>query len=218
MKPLNNKIRINSPRLISLLVFFTSILFILFVNISAPAKIIAKERQQNKPFTLHNDKYGFEITFPQSWTYMKGLQPDPDEGMRTGEASFSISTGISEEELQNWNAFVITSTDSSENAQPYISVSAHKKPNQSLEEFASLLESTIEGYGGKVLSMNKIFSVGDANGFDCNYNLFVHCRYAALYKNGIRVIVHYFFPASDTTLFDKHSADADLIINSLRIR
>ena len=29
---------------------------------------------------------------------MKGLQPDPDEGMRTGEASFSISTGISEEE------------------------------------------------------------------------------------------------------------------------
>ena len=82
----------------------------------------------------------------------------------------------------------------SDNPQPFVSVYTHEKPNQTPEEFAKLFESVVTMYGGKVLNMNNEFSVGDASGFDCNYNLFVHCRYVALYKNGMTCYHSLLFP------------------------
>lgn len=118
----------------------------------------------------------------------------------------------------NWNGIVFNSSGISDNPLPFVSIYAHKKPDQNPEEFANLFESVVAGYGGKVLSMNKTFSIGDASGFDCNYNLFVQSRYVALYKDGMRVIVHYFFPASDPSDFEKYGPEIDSIIRSLRIK
>lgn len=137
--------------------------------------------------------------------------------MRSGEASFSMSVGGSEEEPENWNGIAFNSSGVSDNPRPLVSVYAHEKPNQNPEEFAKLFESIVTMYGGKVLNMNKEFSVGDASGFDCNYNLFVQCRYVALYKNGLRVIIQYFLPASDPALFEKYASEVDVVIKSLRI-
>jgi hypothetical protein len=128
-----------------------------------------------------------------------------------------MSVAGSEEEPENWNGIAFNSSGTSDNPRPLVSVYAHEKPNQNPEEFAKLFESIVTMYGGKVLNMNKEFSVGDASGFDCNYNLFVQCRYVALYKNGLRVIIQYFLPASDPALFEKYASEVDVVIKSLRI-
>jgi hypothetical protein len=179
--------------------------------------LIASEPEDEDFVTIRNEEYRFEITVPKNWTYKKGIQPDPDEGMRSGEASFSMSVGGSEEEPENWNGIAFNSSGASDNPQPFVSVYAHEKPNQTPEEFAKLFESVVTMYGGRVLNMNKEFSVGDASGFDCNYNLFVQSRYVVLYQNGMRFIIHYFFPASDPTLFEKFTPEVDQVIQSLRI-
>ncbi len=217
MNGANKKNRLNLIQVESLAVFFMITVTIL-INVFANASpLIAREKNQQDSVTIRNDEYRFELTVPKNWTYRKGIKPDPDEGMRSGEASFSMSVGGSDEEPENWNGIVFNSSGASDNPRPFVSVYAHEKPNQTPEEFAKLFESIVTMYGGKVLNMNKEFSVGDASGFDCNYNLFVQCRYVALYRNGMRVIIHYFFPASDTALFDKYAPEVDSVIRSLLI-
>ena len=215
MKVLDNRVRLNLILLESLAVFFTIAAIILIANTSP---LFAAEQNQQDSVTIRNDEYRFELTVPKNWTYRKGIQPDPDEGMRSGEASFSMSVSGSEEEPENWNGIVFNSSGETDNPLPFVSVYAHEKPNQNPEEFAKLFESVVTMYGGKVLNMNNEFSVGDASGFDCNYNLFVHCRYVALYKNGRRIIIHYFLPSSDTALFEKYTPEVDAVIQSFVIK
>jgi hypothetical protein len=218
MKVLDNRSKLILILLESFTVFFTLAATIIIVVLATSSPLIAGEQNQQDSLTIRNDEYRFELTVPKNWTYKKGIQSDPDEGMKSGEASFSMSVGGGEEEPENWNGIVFNSSGTSDNPLPFVSIYAHKKPDQNPEEFAKLFESVVTMYGGKVLSMNKTFSVGDASGFDCNYNLFVQCRYVALYKNGMRVIIHYFFPASDPTLFEKFSPEVDQVIRSLRIK
>jgi hypothetical protein len=201
----------------SLAFLFTIAAAILIVTLVGSSPVIASEPVDKDFVTIRNEAYRFEVTVPKIWIYRKGIQPDPYEGMRSGEASFSMSVGGSEEEPENWNGIVFNSSGTSDNPQPFVSVYAHEKPNQDAEEFAKLFESVVTMYGGKVLSMNKTCSVGDARGFDCNYNLFVQSRYVALYRNGMRVIIHYFFPANDPTLFEKYAPEVDKVIQSLQI-
>jgi len=217
MKVLDNRDRLNLNLFKSLAFLFTIAATIAIVILAGSSPLIASEPEDKDFVTIRNEAYRFEITVPKNWTYKKGIQPDPDEGMRSGEASFSMSVGGSEEEPENWNGIVFNSSGTSDNPQPFVSIYAHEKPNQNPEEFAKLFESVVTMYGGKVLSMNKTFSVGDASGFDCKYNLFVQSRYVALYNDGMRVIIHYFFPASDPTLFDKYAPEVDAVIQSLRI-
>jgi len=204
--------------LISFDVLFAMAAFILSVVLWNASSVIAGEQKQQELVTIRNDAYGFEVTVPKGWSFKKTVQADPDKGMRTGEASFSISAGGSEEEPENWNGIVFNSTGTSDNPQPFVSIYAHKKPGQKSGEFAELFESCVTGFNGKMLSKNREFSVGDAKGFTYTYNLFIKSRYVALYRNGMRVVVHYFFPASDTTLFEKHSSEVDRVIRSLRIK
>ena len=216
----DNTVKENKLNLIlleSFAVFFTIAATFVIVIFANTSPLIASEQNQQDSVTIRNDEYRFELTVPENWTYRKGIQPDPDEGMRSGEASFSMSVGGSEEEPENWNGIVFNSSGASDNPRPFVSVYAHEKPNQTSDEFAKLFESVVTMYGGKVLNMNNEFSVGDAGGFDCNYNLFVQCRYVAIYKNGIRIIIHYFFPASDPALFEKYAPEVDAVIQSLRI-
>jgi len=199
------------------LVLYASLPGFFIIVLAGTSQLSAGRQVQQDSVTIQNETYQFEVTVPKNWTFRKVVQPDPDEGMRTGEASFSISIGGSDEEPENWNGIVFNSNGSSGNPQPFVSIYAHRKPDQEPEEFAELFESTVAGYGGKMLKVNKEFSVGDANGFDYNYNLFIQNRYVALYKNGIRVVIHYFFPDSDTTLFGKHASEVESVIQSLRI-
>ena len=218
MKTLKKKSNQNLVLYVSLPGFFIIVATLLTILLSSTSLLSAGKQVQQDSVTIRNETYRFELTFPKSWTFKKVLQSDPDEGMRTGEASFSISVGGSEEEPENWNGIIFNSTGSSDNRQPFVSIYAHRKPDQKPEEFAELFESTVAGYGGKMLRVNREFSVGDANGFDYNYNLFIQNRYVVLYKYGIRVVVHYFFPDSDTTLFGKHATEVDSVIQSLRIK
>lgn len=217
MNGANKKKRYNLALLKFLTAFIKVSVTVLIILPANSSMLIAAEQNQQDSVTIRNDEYQFEITVPKNWTYRKGIQPDLDEGMRSGETSFSMSVSGSEEEPENWNGIVFNSSGASDNPRPFVSVYAHKKPNQTPEEFAKLFESVVTMYGGKVLNMNKEFSVGDASGFDCNYNLFVRCRYVAIYKNGIRIIIHYFLPASDPALFDKYAPEVDAVIRSLRI-
>lgn len=217
MKGGSKKNKLSFILLKSSALFFTLAATLVIALLATSSSLIASEQNQQDSVTIRNDKYQFKITVPKDWTYKKGIQPDPDEGMKSGEASFSMSVGGSEEEPENWNGIVFNSSCASDNPQPFVSIYVHKKPDQNPEEFAKLFESVVTMYGGKVLNINKGFSVGDANGFDCNYNLFVQCRYVALYRNGMRIIIHYFFPSSDPTLFDKYAPEVDAVIQSLSI-
>lgn len=150
---MDNRVKENKLNLILLEffgVFFTIAVTIVIAIFANTSPLIASEQNQQDSVTIRNDKYQFEITVPKTWTYKRGIQPDPDEGMKSGEASFSMS-------------------------------------------------------------------VGDASDCDCNYNLFVQCRYVALYKNGMRVIIHYFLPASDPALFEKYALEVDAVIQALSI-
>jgi hypothetical protein len=168
--------------------------------------------------TFKNETLGFEITVPQNWKGRKGIMADPEEGIKSGGASFSMSTDESQPEPKDWNGIVFNAVTTSDNPKPFVSVYAHKKPGQKPEDFAKILEPYIKGFGGKLISVNKQFAVGDAKGFDYDYNLFVECRYVAIYQNGTRVIVHYFFPGNDPAMFKKFLPEVDAAIKSIRFK
>jgi hypothetical protein len=218
VKGSNRTNRVKIAPLVSPAGLFAIVLFILSVVLGSASPVIAGEQKHQELVTIRNEAYGFEVTIPKVWSFKKAIQADPDEGMRTGEASFSISVGGSEKEPENWNGIAFNSSGTSDNPRPFVSIYAHEKPDQKPEEFADLFEATVAGFNGKILSMNREFSIGDAKGFSYTYNLFIKSRYVALYRNGMRVVVHYFFPASDTTLFERHSSEVDSVIRSLRIK
>ena len=88
MKVLDNRSSLNLILLKSLALFITITATIIIVLLATSSPIIAKEKNLQDSVTIRNDEYRFEITVPQNWTYRKGIQPDPDEGMRSGEVSF----------------------------------------------------------------------------------------------------------------------------------
>jgi uncharacterized protein (TIGR02145 family) len=161
--------------------------------------------------TVRNDQYRFEVTIPSDWSIRKGDKPDPDEGMKNGSPNFAMAGGDSKGEPNGWNGLASNS--------PYITIFANEKPEQKPEEFAKLLESTIIGFHGSIEKINRAFSVGDANGFDCHYTIGLKSRLVALYSKGIRVVFYTIqFPQNDTTLYVKNAAEIDKVIQSLRTK
>ena len=197
-------------------VFFMIIVAVL-INVFANASpLIAREKSPQDSVTIRNEEYRFEITVPKSWSFKKIVQQDPYEEMKSGLYSSSISTD--EKEPENWNGFKLISTDTSDNnPQPFLIIYGHKVSDQNREEFAALFQKSLSRFSGKELNANWDFSVGDAKGFDCTYGLGAKVRYAALYGNGIRVVIMYYFPSSDPTDFDKYAPEVDAVIRSLRI-
>jgi hypothetical protein len=184
-------------------------------SVNPTGKIPAKN---NETVTIRNETYGFEIAVPKNWTFRKGIQADPEEGMKSGSPSFSMNIGSSEKEPKEWNGIVFNSVGTSDNPQPYVSVYCHKKPGQKPEEFAKLFESTVKVYRGQITEANSNFSVGDAKGLDYKYTLFVKNRYVILYKNGTRLVIHYYLPAAEPSLFDKYAPVVDAAVKSIKIR
>ena len=218
MKALNKKIKLNLVRLVSLVVF----IFILASNLIFPP-VNASQLMENNPIqqesvTIQNEAYRFKLTVPKSWSFRKIVQQDPYEEMKSGLYSSSISVGEDQKVPENWNGFKLISTDTSDNPQPFVIIYGHKVSDQNPEEFAKLFKESLAGFGGKNLNANWDFSVGDAKGFDCTYGLAAKVRYTALYQNGIRVVIMYFFPASDPSLFEKYAPEVDSVIRSLRIK
>lgn len=168
--------------------------------------------------TIRNEQYRFEVTAPESWSFSKMVQQDPYEEMKSGKYSFSISTGEGDKVPENWNGFRLNSTGASNDFSPFLIIYAHKVSDQNREEFTKLFELSLTRFGIKEMNLNREFTVGDAKGFDCIYNMGLKVRYTALYRNGIRVVIHYYFPSNDSSLFDKYAPDVDKIIKSLRIK
>jgi len=170
---------------------------------------IAQKPQES--VTIRNEQYRFEVTIPSGWSVRKGVKPDPDEGMKTGQPSFAMSEGDSQGDPKGWNGLAVNS--------PFIAIYAHEKPGQKPEDFSKLLQTSLTGFQVKLENMNQKFSVADANGFDCYYTLGLKSRFVALYRNGIRVIIYTIqFPQSDTTLYEKDDSEIDKVIQSLRIK
>jgi len=200
----------------SFAVFFTVTATIVIVLLAASSPLIAGEQNQQDSVTVRNDEYRFEVTIPEKWSFRKIVQQDPYEEMKSGLYSSSISTD--EKEPEGWNGFKLISTDTSDNnPQPFLIIYGHKAPEQNREEFAKLFERSVSRFNGKGLNANWEFSVGEAKGFDCTYGLGAKVRYTALYGNGIRVVIMYYFPSSDPTDFDKYAPEVDSIIRSLLI-
>jgi len=179
---------------------------------------VAAASKASTTVTIKNETFGFEITVPKTWTSRKGIQADPEEAMKSGNPSFSMNVGSSEKEPKEWNGIVFNSTGTSDNPQPYVSVYCHKKPGQKPEEFAKLFESTVKMFRGQITESNSNFSVADAKGLDYKYILFVKNRYVILYKNGTRIVIHYYLPAADPALFDKFAPVVDAAVKSIRIK
>jgi hypothetical protein len=218
VKVSNKKKGLNLILLDPLAVFFTIAATIVIVLLTNTSPLIAGEQNQQDSVTIGNEEYQFEVTVPKSWTFIKIVQQDPYEEMKSGLYSSSISVGEGEKEPENWNGFKLISTDTSNNPQPFLIIYGHNVSDQNPQEFAMLFEKSISGFSVKDLSANWNFSVGDTKGFDCTYGLGAKVRYTALYRDGIRVVFMYFFPSSDPTDFDKYAPDVDQVIQSLRIK
>lgn len=215
-KPLYKKNGLNLIQVESLARFFTTAATIVFIFLVSASPLIAGEQNQQDSVTIRNEAYRFEVTVPESWSFRKIIQQDPYEEMKTGLYSSSISTD--EKEPENWNGFKLISKDTSDNnPQPFLIIYGHKVPDENLEEFAKLFEKSLSSFSGKDLKANWDFSVGDAKGFDCIYGLGAKVRYTALYWDGIRVVIMYYFPSSDPKDFDKYAPEVDAVIQSLRI-
>lgn len=218
MKALNKKNRLNLILLKSYAVFFTIAAAIIIVLLANASALIAGEQIRQDSVTIRNEEYRFEVTVKQSWSFSKIVQQDPYEEMNSGLYSSSISVGDDEKEPENWNGFKLISTDTLDNSpQPFLIIYGHKVPDKNREEFAKLFKQSIANFSGKDLSANWDYSVGDAKGFDCTYGLGAKVRYTALYRDGIRVVIMYFFPSSDPTDFDKYAPEVDSVIHSLFI-
>ena len=217
-KPLYKKNGLNLIQVESLASFFTVAATIVIVILVSASPLIAGEQNQQDSVTIRNKDYRFEVTVPESWSFRKIIQQDPYEEMKTGLYSSSISVGEGEKEPENWNGFKLNSTDTSDNnPQPFLIIYGHKVSDKNREEFAKLFEKSLSSFSGKGLKANWDFSVGDAKGFDCIYGLGAKVRYTALYWDGIRVVIMYYFPSSDPTDFDKYVPEVDAVIQSLRI-
>jgi hypothetical protein len=173
--------------------------------------------KQPELVTFRNEAFRFELTAQEGWSFGKIVQQDPYEEMKSGKYSSSISTGEGDKVPENWNGFRLSSTGPLYDDCPFLVIYAHKVADQNPEDFAKLFELSLTRFGIKDLNINRNYSVGDATGFDCIYNLGIKVRYTALYRNGIRVVIHYYFPSNDPSLFDKYAPEIDKIIRSLRI-
>ncbi|HAM11581.1 MAG: hypothetical protein A2X05_15495 [Bacteroidetes bacterium GWE2_41_25] len=180
--------------------------------------LTAIEQKQSEHVTIRNEAFRFEITAPKSWSFSKIVQQDPYEEMKSGKYSSSVSTGEEDKVPENWNGFRLNSIGSSIDSSPFLIIYAHKVEDQKPEDFAKIFELSLTRFGIKDLKLNRNFSVGDATGFDCIYDLGIRVRYTALYKNGIRVVIHYYFPSNDPTLFERYATEVDKVIRSLRIK
>ncbi len=219
MKALKNKNRLNVVPLASFAVFFITAVGILTSVLSSASPLIAGEQNQQDSVKIRNEAYRFEVTVPESWSFRKIIQQDPYEEMKTGLYSSSISVGEDQEVPENWNGFKLISTDTSDNnPQPFLIIYGHKVSDQNREEFAKLFEKSLSRFSGEGLKADWDFSVGDAKGFDCTYGLGAKVRYTALYGDGIRVVIMYYFPSIDPTDFDKYAPEVDAVIQSLRIK
>lgn len=164
--------------------------------------------------TIRNEAYGYEVTVPKSWSVRKIVQEDPDKAMKSREFSFSITTGPEGEEPKNWNGLSFNNEGGDADAPPpVVTVYAHEKPGQTPAEFAKLIESTIEIWGGKMLKSEKT-----ASGLDYTYDLFTKNRFVVRYDNGKRYVVQYMVPSLDRTIFDKYAPEVDAVVKSLRTR
>jgi len=218
VKALKNKNRLNVVPLASFAVFFITAAGILTSVLSSASPLIAGEQNQQDSVKIRNEAYRFEVTIPENWSFRKIVQQDPYEEMKTGLYSSSISVGEDQEVPENWNGFKLISTDTSDNnPQPFLIIYGHKVSDENREEFATLFKRTLSRFSGEELKADWDFSVGDAKGFDCTYGLGAKVRYTALYGNGIRVVIMYYFPSSDPTDFDKYTLEVDAVIRSLRI-
>ena len=216
MKSLNKKNRLNLILLESLAVLFTIAVTIVILVLAGSSTLIASEPGDKDLVTIRNDAYRFEVSIPKNWSFRKIVQQDPYEEMKSGVYSSSISTD--EKEPENWNGFKLISTDTSDNPQPFLIIYGHKVSDENREEFATLFKKTLSSFSGEGLKANWEFSVGDAKGFDCTYGLGAKVRYTALYRDGILVVIMYYFPSSDPTDFDKYAPEVDAVIQSLRIK
>ncbi len=201
---------------------FLSVLFSLITGIIIPHSRISSSTvsdcqagQEKK--TIRNEAYRFEITVPENWTFEKIVQQDPYEEMKTGLYTSTNFIDKEQEMTETWNGFKLISTDTTNDPQPFLIIYGHEVSDQKPEEFAALFKESPAGSDGNGLEANWNFSVGDAKGFDCTYGLFTRVRYSVLYSSGIRVIIMYFFPSADASLFYKHSSEVDEVIKSLRI-
>jgi uncharacterized protein (TIGR02145 family) len=181
-------------------------------------QLTAGEQKPMELVIIRNESFRFEVTTPKSWSFSKMVQQDPYEEMKSGKYSSSLSTGDGDKVPENWNGFRLNSTGPDYDACPFLIIYAHKVADQKPEDFAKLFELSLTRFGIKDLNLNRKFSVGDATGFDCIYDLGLKVRYTTLYSNGIRVVIHYYFPSNDPALFDRYASEIDKIIKSLRIK
>lgn len=219
MNGVNKKKRYNLVLLKSLTAFIKISVTVLIILPAKSSMLIAAEQSQQDSVTIRNEAYRFEVTVPESWSFKKIVQQDPYEEMKTGLYSSSISVGEDQEVPENWNGFKLISTDTSDNnPQPFLIIYGHKVSDENREEFATLFKKTLSRFSGEGLKANWEFSVGDAKGFDCTYGLGAKVRYTALYWDGIRVVIMYYFPSSDPTDFDKYAPEVNAVVQSLRIK
>ena len=183
-----------------------------------PKALNNAEQKQPELVTFRNEAFGFEVTAPEGWSFSKMIQQDPYEEMKSGNYSSSISTGEGDKVPENWNGFRLSSTGPLYDSCPFLIIYAHKVADQKPEDFARLFELSLTRFGIKDLNLNRNFSVGDATGFDCIYNLGIKVRYTALYQNGVRVVIHYYFPSNDPSLFDRYAPEVDKVIRSVVIK
>jgi uncharacterized protein (TIGR02145 family) len=176
------------------------------------------EGETQKSVTIRNDMLRFEVTVPGSWSFSKIVQQDPYEEMKSGSYSSSLSTGDGDKVPENWNGFRLSNTGPSYDASPALFIYGHKVGDQKPEDFSILFERSLTNFGVKDITINRNFSVGDAIGFDCIYNLGVRVRYTALYSKETRVVIQYFFPSNDPAQFDKYAHEIDKIIRSIIIK
>lgn len=216
MKALSKRNRLNLVLFAFFAVFFTTTEGISTSDLSNTSPLIVSEQHQEDSATIRNEEYRFEVTVSKDWSFRKIVQQDPYEEMKSGLYSSSISTD--EKEPENWNGFKLISTDTSDNnPQPFLIIYGHKVSDQNRQEFATLFKKTLSRFSGEGLKANWEFSVGDAKGFDCTYGLGAKVRYTVLYRNGVRVVIMYYFPSSDPKDFDKYAPEVDVVIQSLRI-
>ena len=162
--------------------------------------------------TIQNE--AFEVTVPAAWTSRKIVQADPDEAMKTGEFSFSVSTEPGAPEPKDWNGIEFNNSGGSADVPPpVVVVYAHRKDGQTPEEFAQMLEATVKMWGGKILEVSKT-----KDSLDYTYDLFTKNRFVVRFDKGRRIVLHYLVPSLDKTLFDKYAPEVDAVVQSIKVR
>lgn len=170
--------------------------------------------------TVANDRPGFDVVAPATWTRLRTDADDPAVVIRRGALPFALAPGNEVEDVSRpWNAVVFNAADpfAPPPAGPYVDLVVHTRTETQVRELAAALERLMaETFQTPFVRVNRQFKTAGGAGFDYEH-VFAgrRMRWVILSGSGKQAVLKADLgrvPAPDA------AAQVEAVVQSIRLR